>query len=56
MAVLQFASLEPGTVAFIFGLIYRAPEVFSSINHVVKENDQVVFELEKLKGKKIEYE
>ena len=31
-------------------------EVFSSIEHVVKENAQVISELEKLREKKFEYE
>ena len=52
MAVLQFASLEHEVGAFIFGVIHRTLEVFSSNEHVVKENSQVISELEKLRGKK----
>ena len=51
MAALQSTSLEPEAGAFIYGVIHRAPEVFSSIEHVVKENAQVMSELEKLRGK-----
>ena len=29
----------------------HSPKVFSSIEHVVKENAQVIFELEELRGK-----
>ena len=53
MAVLQSGSLEPKDGSFIYGVIHRAHEVFSSIVHVVKENAQVMFDLEKLKRKKI---
>ena len=56
MAVLQSASLDLEAGTFLFGVIHRVPEVFSSIEHVVKENAQVIFELEKLKKKKFEYE
>ena len=56
MAVLHFTSLEPEVWDFISRVIHRVHEVFSSIEHVVKENDQVMFESEKLKGKKFEYE
>ena len=52
MPMLQSASLEPNVGAFIYGVIHCAPEVFSSIEYVVKENVQVMSELEKLKGKK----
>ena len=45
--------LEAG--AFIYGIINYALAVFSSIEHVVKENAQVMSELEKLKGGKYEY-
>ena len=38
MAVLQSTSLEPKARAFISRVINRAPKVFSSIEHVVKEN------------------
>ena len=51
MAMLQSISLEPKAGAFIFGVINHVPDVFSSIEHVVKENDQVIFELEVLRGK-----
>ena len=56
MTVLHSASLEPKAGAFIYVVIHRAPEVFSSIEHVVKENAQVMSELEKLRGEKFEYE
>ena len=56
MAVLQFASLDPEAEIFLSGVTHRAPEVFSSIEHVVKENAQVISELEKLREKKSEYE
>ena len=56
MAVLQFASLQLEVGAFISGVMHHAPEVFSSIVHVIKENAQVMYEFEKLKGKKSEYE
>ena len=52
MVVLQSASLKSEDKAFIYGVIHSAIEVFSSIVHVVKENAQVMYELEKLKGKK----
>ena len=39
IAVLQSASLEPEVGAFISWVIHHAPEVFSSIEHVVKENN-----------------
>ena len=52
MVVVQSTSLEPEDGAFIFRVLHRASEVFSSIEHVVKENAQVMYELEKLKGKK----
>ena len=55
MAVLQSASLKPEVGAFIYGVINRAPKVFSSIKHVVKENAQVITELEELRGEKSEY-
>ena len=53
MVVLQsiYRDLEVGT--FLFGVIHYAPEVFSSIENAVKENAQVIFELEKLREKKI---
>ena len=52
MVVLQYASLELEAGAFIYGVTHRAPKVFSSIKHVIKENAQVMFELEKLREKK----
>ena len=52
MVVLQSASLEPTIEAFISRVIHCTPEVFSSIEHVVKENAQVMSELEKLREKK----
>ena len=56
MAVLQSASLDLDAGTFFYGVTYRAPEVFSSIEHVVKENAKVISELEKLREKKSEYE
>ena len=53
MAVLQSASLDREAEIFISGVTHHAPEVFSSIEHVVKENAQVIFELEKLREIKI---
>ena len=50
MAVLQSASLKHEARAFIYGIINRAPVVFSSIEHVVKEKAQVISELEELRG------
>ena len=52
IALLQSTSLDPKAEIFLYGVIHRAPEVFSSIEHVVKENAQVIFELEKLREKK----
>ena len=45
MAMIQLPYLRPEARAFISGIINRAPEVFSSIEHVVKENALVIFEL-----------
>ena len=56
MAALQFASLKPETRAFIYGVIKCALKVFSSIEDVVKEDAQVIFKLEELRGKKSKYE
>ena len=56
MAMVQSASLEPEVGAFIYGVITCAPEVFSSIEHVVNENGQVISELEELRGEKSKYE
>ena len=56
MAVLQSASLDTEAEIFLHGVTHRALEVFSSIEHVVKENSQVISELEKLREKKFEYE
>ena len=56
MVVLQFASLDLEAEIFLSGVTHRALEVFSSIEHVVKENAQVISELEKLREKKYEYE
>ena len=56
MVMLQSASLEPEVRDFIFGVINHALEVFSSIEHVVKENSQVISELEELRGEKSNYE
>ena len=56
MAVLQSASLDPEVEIFLYGVTHHALEVFSSIKHVVKKNAQVIYELEKLREKKSEYE
>ena len=53
MAVLQSASLDPEVEIFLYGVTHHALEVFSSIEHVVKENAQVIYELKKLREKKI---
>ena len=50
--MLQSASLELEVRAFIYGVIHCTLEVFSSIEHVVKKNAQVMSELEKLREKK----
>ena len=55
MEVLQSPSLDPEVEIFLYGFIHRSLEVFSSIKHVVKENAQVIFELEKLREKKSKY-
>ena len=52
MAVLQYASLDPKAEIFLSRVTHCAPEVFSSIKHVVKDNVQVIYELEKLREKK----
>ena len=52
MVMLQSAFLEPKARAFIYGVIHHTLEVFSSIEHVAKENAQVMSELEKFRGKK----
>ena len=52
MAVLQSATLEPEAEAFIYGIISRALAVFSSIEHVVKENSQVISKFEEFRWKK----
>ena len=52
MAVLQSVSLDPEAKIFLSRVTPRAHEVFSSIEHVVKENAQVISELEKLREKK----
>ena len=49
IVVLQSASLDPEADIFLYGVTHRAPKVFSSIEHVVKENAQVIYELEKLR-------
>ena len=56
MTVLQYVSLDLEVVIFLSRVTHRAPEVFSSIEHVVKENAQVIYELEKLREKKSKYE
>ena len=50
MVVLQCASLEHEVGAFISRVMHHAPEIFSSLDHMVKENAQVMPELEKLRG------
>ena len=45
MTVLKSTSHKQAWV-FIYGVVQIAPKVFSSIEHVVKENAQVMFELE----------
>ena len=56
MVVLQSASLNAEAEIFFYGVTHYAPEVFSSIEHVGKENAQVISKLEKLKEKNSEYE
>ena len=56
MAILQSASLDPEVEIFLYRVTHRAPKLFSSIEHVLKENAQVISELEKLREKKYEYE
>ena len=56
MAVPQSGFLNPEAEIFLSGVTHRAPEVFSSIEHVVKENAQAISEWEKLREKKYEYE
>ena len=53
MAVLQSASLDPEARTFLYGVIHHAPKVFSSIEHVVNENAQVIYKLEKLSEKNL---
>ena len=52
MAVLQSASRNPEVEIFLSRVTHHAPEVFSSIDHVVKENGQAISELEKFREKK----
>ena len=57
MAVLQSASLDLKAGTFLYGVIHYVLEVFSSIEHVVKENAQMIYELKRLREKKkSEYE
>ena len=56
MAVLQSTSLEPEAGALISRGIHRTLMVFSSIEHVVKENAQMMSKLERLREKKYECE
>ena len=51
MAVLQSVSLDHEAKIFLSRVTHRAPKVFSSIEYVVKENAQLIFELEKLREK-----
>ena len=53
MVILQSVSLDPKAEIFLYGVTHHAPEVFSSIEHVLKENAQVISELEKLRERKI---
>ena len=53
MAMLQSASLHPEAEIFLYGVTHRALEVFSSIEHVVKENSQVISEFEKSREKNL---
>ena len=53
IVVLQSASLDPEVGTFLSGVTHRSLEVFSSIEHVVKENAQAISKLEKLREKKI---
>ena len=43
MVVLQSASLDPEVGTFLSRVIHCAPELFSFIDHVVKENAQAIF-------------
>ena len=52
MAVLQSASLDLEAGTFLYGVIHYVLEVFSSIEHVVKENAQMIYELKRLREKK----
>ena len=52
MAILQSASLDPKVEIFLYRVTHHALEVFSSIEHVVKENAKVISEVEKLREKK----
>ena len=53
LAVLQSVSLNPEAEIFLFEVTHCALEVFSSIDHVVKEHAQVIYELEKLREKNL---
>ena len=53
MTVLKSASLDLEAKTFLYGVTHRAPKLFSSIEHVVMENAQVIYELEKLREKKL---
>ena len=39
MAILQSTSLDPEVEISLYGVTHRASEVFSSIEHVVKDNE-----------------
>ena len=56
MAVLQSFSLDLEAKIFLSRVTHRDLEVFSSIEHVVKQNAQVISEMEKLTEEKSEYE
>ena len=56
MAVLQSTSLNPKAGTFLSRVIHHDPKVFSSIEHLVKENAQVISKVEKLREKKSKYE
>ena len=56
MVVLQSASLNVEAEIFFYGVAHYAPDAFYSIEHIRKENAQVISELEKLREKKSKYE
>ena len=52
MTVLQSSSLDLEAKIFLYAVTHRAPKVFSSIEHVVKENAQMISKFEKSREKK----